>query len=722
MRVRGLCFLNTVAVLSACTSGDDTRYGATTSNATSCVNATYEAEAMFHSTGGTTTGGWNIWSNGYISQSHDFATSQVTITVTAAGRIAAGVWPHMVVSVGGTAIGNVYVSTTSWAPYSFNYTATAGVQEIRVTYDNDYNANGEDRNLHVDKVDVTCAGPCGGPTGVVISTPLSLDKSSVAIGQTITGNVTFRNCNTSSTTLQQIVIAGRPPGGTHLGGPWLDFSPEKGSTTLASGETVSWTASRTMASTDPTGPWFSFATYQDTGGTWHDGPDVNFTVTPALPSACNGQSGLVLTTPLSLDKSSVAIGQTITGTATYTNCTYASLSVQQLVIGGRPPGGTHQGGPWLDFSPAMGPTTVASGASVTVTASRTMSSSDPTGQWYSFVTYADSGGIYHDGPDVYFTVTAGGGLPAGWLYTNGNKIYVSDGGGGGTQWMARGVNVDDVFFCGYNHTLWMSNPQTTLETVFSGLMSGWKPTFVRMSLGMSSYVDKDWITGDATYTTPTTNAINFLGSYPNVYVLVTLRSHSSMVRTNADNEATYIPTNATDATYRALVNTFANAKYVMFGISNEPGTISWSSLMPVMNHAVSVIRAEEDRLGVPHHIVAVQGRQWTNDISAYASSPLPYDNVVYEVHGYQPPSSSYTYSNIPVIIGEYGPASHLNTDTVTSTFLNDVEAKKIPNLAWTFEPYSNCTPSLLETTHNASSLIPTPWGTQVKNYLLSHAP
>ena len=596
MRARGICWLNTVAVLSACTSAADTQYGSSTSYATTCVNATYEAETMYHSTGGATTGGWNIWSNGYISQNHDFATSQVTITVMAAGRIAANVWPHMVVSVGGTAIGNVYVNTTSWAPYAFNYTATAGVQEIRVTFDNDSLTNGEDRNLHVDNVTVTCAGPCGGQTGVVISTPLSLDKSSVAIGQTITGNVTFQNCNMSSTTLQRIVIAGRPPGGTHQGGPWLDFSPAKGSTTLASGETVSWTASRTMASTDPTGPWYSFATYQDTGGTWHDGSDVNF------------------------------------------------------------------------------------------------------------------------------TVTAGGGLPAGWLYTNGNKIYVADGAGGGTPWMARGVNVSDVFFCGYNNTLWVSDPQTTLETVFSGLMNDWHPTFVRMSLGMHSYVDKNWTTGDATYTTPTTNAINFLGSYPNVHVLVTLRSHSSMTETDAGNEATYIPTSATDATYRALVDTFANAKFVMFGISNEPGTISSSSLVPVMSHAVSVIRAEEDRLGVPHHLVAVQGRQWTSDISFYASSPLPYDNVVYEVHGYEPSSSQYNYSNIPVIIGEYGPSSQSNGSTVSSTFLNDIEAKQIPNLAWTFEPYSDCRPSLLQTTHSATSLIPTTWGTQVKNYLLSHAP
>src|SRR5277367_1980165 len=59
------------------------------------------------------------------------------------------------------------------------------------------------------------------------------------------------------------------------------------------------------------------------------------------------------------------------------------------------------------------------------------------------------------------------GLPAGWLYTNGAEIEVSDGKGGGKRWMGRGVNVDDIFLCGYNDTLWMSDAGQTLETMVS---------------------------------------------------------------------------------------------------------------------------------------------------------------------------------------------------------------------------------------------------------------
>ena len=324
-----------------------------------------------------------------------------------------------------------------------------------------------------------------------------------------------------------------------------------------------------------------------------------------------------------------------------------------------------------------------------------------------------------------------GGFPTGWLYTSGGKIYVSNG-SGGTQWMGRGVNLDDIFFCGYDNTLWMSNPDQTLETIVTGLMSVWKPSFVRISLGMDSYPTvTSWLTNAAQYKTPMTGVIQAIGANAGVHVLVTLRSDASMIgqdTVDGDPEATGLPSDSTttpnatsfptgtDATYIALVDTFANDGYVLFGLTNEPGgnKLSSATISAAMSHAVGVIRAEEDRLGVPHHIVSVQGNGWTSDISSYATTPLPYDNVVYEVHGYPPPAASYTYSNIPVIIGEYGSLTN------STAFYADVEAKQIPNLAWDFEPYSDCSPDLLMVTTSATTLTPTAWGTTVMNYLTSH--
>ena len=285
----------------------------------------------------------------------------------------------------------------------------------------------------------------------------------------------------------------------------------------------------------------------------------------------------------------------------------------------------------------------------------------------------------------------------------------------GTPWMGRGVNMDDIYLCGYNYTLWDTGAESTLTTIVSGLMA-WKATFVRVSLGMNSYPTvSSWLSSASTYRTPMTNVINAVGANANVYVLVTLRSDASMVESDTGNEASYVPQAGTDATYTALVDSFANAKFVMFGLSNEPGnSITSANLVPLMSHAVSVIRAEEDKLKVPHHIVSVQGNGYTSDISFYSTTPLPYDNVVYEVHGYPPAANTYTYSNIPVILGEYGSLSD------SAAFYADVESKQIPNLAWDFEPYSNCAPDLLNVSTSATSLMPTAWGMTVQSYLKSH--
>ena len=330
---------------------------------------------------------------------------------------------------------------------------------------------------------------------------------------------------------------------------------------------------------------------------------------------------------------------------------------------------------------------------------------------------------------------AKGGLPPGWLYTKGGGIFVSDGNGGGARWMGRGVNLDDLFLCGYDNTLWMTAPDQAIETMVATLVSDWKPTFVRVSLSMDSYPTVvSWVAGDpAQYKTPMEGVVKAIGANPGVYVLVTLRSDASMIlqdQVDGDPEATGIPSDATttpdknqlpsgtDAVYQALVDSFADAPYVLFGITNEPGGNKQSNatLSQAMSHAVDVIRAEEDKLGAPHHLVSVQGNSWTSDIGFYAQAPLGQDNVIYEVHGYPPSAQSYTYPSIPVILGEYG---SLDGNSAPA-FYADVEAKQIPNLAWDFDPYSDCAPDLLNITTDATKIQPSPWGMIVQAYLTSH--
>ena len=326
------------------------------------------------------------------------------------------------------------------------------------------------------------------------------------------------------------------------------------------------------------------------------------------------------------------------------------------------------------------------------------------------------------------STTAPATLPQGWLYTSGNKIYVSDGSGAGAQWMGRGVNIDDLFLCGYNSDLSMTSPsaEDALKSIVSSVVTDWKANFFRTSLGMNSYTAVSWI-GTSTYKTAMTDVINAVGSYPGVYVLVTLRSDKTTVNSDGSacgqgDDAVCLPSSATDDVYRALVSSFANAPYVMFAVANEPGGMSSedSELAKVMEHVVGVIRAEEDSLAVPHHIVAVQGNQWTSKIGFYNSSPLSEDNVVYEYHSYPPEATGtygYTQSKIPVIIGEYGPEG--SDTSFASSFFADVETKQIPNLAWSVSPYSNCAPDLVSVTRN-TTLTPNTWGKLVKDYLTAH--
>lgn len=125
------------------------------------------------------------------------------------------------------------------------------------------------------------AAPTG---GFVIDQALTLDRSTAAVGETITGTVRYRNDGAAAVTVQQLVIAARPPGADLATGPFWDFSPGLGALTVQPGQTVTLTASRTVSSTDVEGEYIAFATWQDGAGAWTKGPDVTFQV--GSPQTC----------------------------------------------------------------------------------------------------------------------------------------------------------------------------------------------------------------------------------------------------------------------------------------------------------------------------------------------------------------------------------------------------------------------------------------------------
>ena len=93
-------------------------------------------------------------------------------------------------------------------------------------------------------------------------------------------------------------------------------------------------------------------------------------VASATYTITGGSGGLVMSSPLTLDKTIVAPGGTVNGTVTYQNTSSAAISLLGIAIAGRPPGGSNAGGPYDDLSPTLAAQTIAPGASVTLAASR----------------------------------------------------------------------------------------------------------------------------------------------------------------------------------------------------------------------------------------------------------------------------------------------------------------------------------------------------------------
>jgi hypothetical protein len=251
---------------------------------------------------------------------------------------------------------------------------------------------------------------------LTISRPLTLDRTSVAVGETITARVTYRNGGRVPVTIRDLVIAGRPPGATNAGGPKLDFRPGKGALTVPVGGEVTLTASRTIASADPTGTWYAFSTYRDAVGAWRDAPptlNVRFqvtaartpTATPTRPAptatAAPAPSGaLSVSSPLQLDRSTVTAGGTVNGVVTYRNTGAAPIAIRNLVIAARTGGGAH-----VDFSPGTGPKTVAPGETLTLKASRTIAVNTPVDAWTAFSSWQDAAGVWRAAPAVTLKVT-----------------------------------------------------------------------------------------------------------------------------------------------------------------------------------------------------------------------------------------------------------------------------------------------------------------------------
>jgi hypothetical protein len=137
-------------------SGDST-YSNETSATTHTFTLTLEAENMAtKTTGASTTGGWNIYANGYIEDTVQFpATGVYRFDIIAKGQVAVNVWPNMGLRIDQSTKASFTVNTTGWATYTANINVTQGSHKVAVAFTNDYYKPPADRNLYVDKVTIT---------------------------------------------------------------------------------------------------------------------------------------------------------------------------------------------------------------------------------------------------------------------------------------------------------------------------------------------------------------------------------------------------------------------------------------------------------------------------------------------------------------------------------------------------------------------------------------
>ena len=117
---------------------------------------TLEAENFLTKTaGGYTSGGWNLWSNGYIENSVNLVTSGAySFDVVAKGDYAGGAWPNMELRIDQAKIASAPVDSNTWKTFSLSGIIPAGIHNVAIAFTNDYYNPPEDRNLYIDNVTI----------------------------------------------------------------------------------------------------------------------------------------------------------------------------------------------------------------------------------------------------------------------------------------------------------------------------------------------------------------------------------------------------------------------------------------------------------------------------------------------------------------------------------------------------------------------------------------
>ena len=309
----------------------------------------------------------------------------------------------------------------------------------------------------------------------------------------------------------------------------------------------------------------------------------------------------------------------------------------------------------------------------------------------------------------------------------------------GANFLGRGADLSDPRSCGA--CTGVSEASSTAEVMRRmDALQSWGANFVRIPLecyATNPGGSSNWACAgsDPTYVSDIVSIVQHAATYiPPMYVLLSIWDDPTL-------SSEEWPTAATDTELQIWANALLDQPNVIFAPTNEPDGVGTGSdasgAWTAINSAVAAIRAVEDANGTPHHVVAAQGvGNWARDINYYVTHPITADggdNIVYEIHAYDPASAFTSCSgdpcpgewepqsaSIPVIIGEFGPVSGTMTTSDVATLMTDAQTLDVPYLAWIF--HMRCDPDLLVDNSNGGcgigmTLTPTAYGTQLKNQL-----
>lgn len=283
------------------------------------------------------------------------------------------------------------------------------------------------------------------------------------------------------------------------------------------------------------------------------------------------------------------------------------------------------------------------------------------------------------------------------LHVEGARVYDDQ----GRLWAGRGANLHDPRSCWQHVGLDPQAAQGEVLRHVDELVDVWGADFIRLVLE-SHAVEQDLL-HDPVYAAQIRAIVDHIGSKPETYVLISVWVDPSI---DPEDGA---PTKATHAVLRELVRLFPDAPHVMLGVANEP-TRNWdgardAEIWARMDAAVAAIRDEEDKLGAPRRLVAVQGtRAWGRRLNYYIERPIEAGGgvgVLYETHVYDPQSAFERHwiapsETLPVVIGEFGPVSGDGLEMSledAAALMATAEAYGVPYAAWNF--HWRCPPNLL---------------------------